>query len=110
MNSKTFALSIILATLVVACVKADTDANSYTGLVAYVGTSKTGNMFLDFDKHYPKQDFTGFIPSASVTDCGGAYFLKSLTGKQVKITGKIIDYKGKPEIILTQKNQIEVLN
>lgn len=34
--------------------------------------------------------------------------LSALNGKDICVTGKIIDYKGKPEIIVTKKEEITV--
>ncbi len=33
---------------------------------------------------------------------------ESLKGKNVSVTGKLIDYKGKPEIVLTEPNQLKI--
>lgn len=35
---------------------------------------------------------------------------KSLTGARVRIRGKLIDYKGKPEVIIDQPSQITILD
>ncbi|CAN5705006.1 hypothetical protein BH09PLA1_BH09PLA1_30000 [soil metagenome] len=35
---------------------------------------------------------------------------KSLTGARVRIRGKLVDYKGKPEVIIDQPSQITILD
>ncbi|MEM7819253.1 MAG: thermonuclease family protein [Candidatus Aenigmatarchaeota archaeon] len=70
--------------------------------------SVTNTVFLNFEKPYPNQCFTAVIFS---------YDLKKFPenpqnyyeGKIVKISGKIKEYKGKPEIILSNMSQIEIL-
>jgi hypothetical protein len=61
--------------------------------------------YLNFDNKYPKHTFTGviFARSFSVFDDIHQY-----EGKTVQLTGEISEYKGKPQIILENKNQIKV--
>jgi DNA/RNA endonuclease YhcR with UshA esterase domain len=35
--------------------------------------------------------------------------LQSLTGKEVEITGRVTEFKGKPQIVLTSSNQLKVV-
>lgn len=61
--------------------------------------------YLNFDNKYPKHTFTGviFARSFSVFDD-----IEQYEGKTVKLTGEISEYKGKPQIILENKNQIKI--
>ena len=68
--------------------------------------SKTNTVFLNFEKVYPKQCFTGVIFNSDQDK-----FIKNpekyYLNKTVRIKGKISDYKGKPQIILKDSEQIE---
>lgn len=75
------------------------------GTVIVVFTSKNGNTFLDFGGRYPHQTFTGWVPAR--TALASDPELRSLEGKTVKITGTIDWYKGKPEIKISSKEQIQ---
>ena len=70
-----------------------------------VFTSKNGNTFLNFGAVYPNQTFTGWIPKDSPLASDAS--LPALEGKRVRITGTIDLYKGKPEIKIMSKSQIE---
>jgi DNA/RNA endonuclease YhcR with UshA esterase domain len=76
------------------------------GTVVKVFTSKNGNTFLNFGAAYPNQTFTGWIqkdsPLAAVAS------LQTLEGKRMRISGTINLYRGKPEIRLTTKDQIQI--
>ncbi len=69
--------------------------------------SKTNTVFLDFEKPYPNNCFTGVIFSSDQYK-----FVQSpenyYSGKTVRIKGKIQEYQGKPEIILNDPSQIEI--
>jgi DNA/RNA endonuclease YhcR with UshA esterase domain len=78
------------------------------GVVVNVHTSGKGNVFLDFGGKYPKQAFTVYLPAA-VAALWNESDLKSplaLTGKSVEVTGKIVPYKGKPEIVIETRGQV----
>jgi hypothetical protein len=75
------------------------------GMVVKVFTSKNGNTFLNFGAAYPNQTFTGWIPKDSPVSSETS--LSALEGKKVRITGTIDLYKGKPEIKIMSKSQIE---
>lgn len=65
------------------------------------------NIFLNFGKAYPNQCFTGLIWADDwykFPEAPEKYYL----GKQARIKGKVIEYKGTPEIILKDPSQIEV--
>ena len=70
-------------------------------------TSNKGNVFLNFGADYPNQIFNVVIYSkdAATFDNNPA---TSYIGKVVCITGTVRNYKGKPEIAVSSKNQIEV--
>jgi len=71
--------------------------------------SKNNTVFLNFDKAYPNQCFTGVIFSLDLYK-----FVKNpedyYSNKTVRIMGEVKEYQGKPEIILETPNQIEVGN
>ena len=69
--------------------------------------SRTQTVFLNFEKAYPNQCFTGVIFNSDQDKFGEKpeeYYL----GKVVRIKGKIKEYQGKPEIILKDPVQIEI--
>ena len=74
------------------------------GKVAGTHHSGRGNTFVNLDGAYPKQAFTAFIPASSASV--GAD-VRALEGKNICVTGKIVLYKGKPEIVVTTKGQIQ---
>src|SRR5438552_2328645 len=75
-----------------------------TDTVANVFESKAGNIFLNFGARYPNQVFTAFIPKDSADQFPNA---KELDGRTVSITGKIVLYKGKPEIVLDHPSMLK---
>jgi DNA/RNA endonuclease YhcR with UshA esterase domain len=74
------------------------------GIVTAVTTSRKGNTFINFGGVYPNQTFTGWIPAGTplATDSS----IPRLQGKNIKITGRIELYRGKPEIRVLSKSQI----
>jgi DNA/RNA endonuclease YhcR with UshA esterase domain len=76
-----------------------------TGVVAQVSV-RPNLTYLNFDKRYPNNLFTAIIPSQSTNEFEN---LPALKGKSVSVTGKVIDYRGKPEMELTHKPQLKVL-
>jgi DNA/RNA endonuclease YhcR with UshA esterase domain len=74
------------------------------GIVTAVTTSRKGNTFINFGGVYPNQTFTGWIPAGTplATDSS----IPTLQGKNIKITGRIELYRGKPEIRVLSKSQI----
>jgi hypothetical protein len=75
------------------------------GTVVAVFTSKNGNTFLNFGGAYPNQSFTGWIPKNSPLASDAS--LSALEGQKVRISGTISLYRGKPEIKIMSKSQIE---
>lgn len=68
---------------------------------------KSNTVFLNFEKPYPNQCFTGVIFSADLykfVQSPEDYYLN----KTVRIMGEIKEYQGRPEIILETLSQIEV--
>src|SRR5258708_21390388 len=72
------------------------DTLTVVGEVAQV-TEKKGHVFVNFERPYPNQSFTAFVPKSRLAAAGGMPFLISLTGKTVKVTGLIVSYEGRPE-------------
>jgi DNA/RNA endonuclease YhcR with UshA esterase domain len=112
-------LLVLLATWLAASLEAqtatvipDTEAAQHVGqqatvegTVVAVFTSKNGNTLLNFGGRYPNQTFTGWVPAGTPLASDPA--LRSLQGTSVKITGTVTLYKGKPEIRITSKEQIQ---
>jgi DNA/RNA endonuclease YhcR with UshA esterase domain len=95
-----------------ATVISDTEAAQHVGqrvtiegVVVAVTNSGKGNTFINFDGKYPHQTFTGWIPKES--ELAGGSGLAGLEGKRIKISGTIELYKGKPEIKIMSKSQVE---
>ena len=68
---------------------------------------KSNTVFLNFEKAYPNQCFTGVIFSSDLykfVQNPEDYYLN----KTVRITGEVKEYQGRPEIILETPNQIEI--
>lgn len=68
---------------------------------------KSNTVFLNFEKAYPNQCFTGVIFGSDLykfVQNPENYYLN----KTVRIMGEIKEYKGKPEIILKDPSQIEI--
>ena len=68
---------------------------------------KSNTVFLNFEKPYPNQCFTGVIFSSNLykfVQNPEDYYLNKI----VRIVGEIKEYKGRPEIILEDPSQIEV--
>jgi len=82
---------------------------SLTGKVFGGKLIASNNMTLiDIGGYNPNQDLTLVIGSADRSKFKGKPE-EDLKGKDVKVTGKLIDYKGKPEIILTEPEQLRVV-
>jgi DNA/RNA endonuclease YhcR with UshA esterase domain len=61
---------------------------------------------LNFDKAFPKQPFTAVIFSSHTNAFAD---LDQLKGKAIEVTGKITEYRERPQIVLTSTNQLKVL-
>ena len=100
-------------------VKAATDAKNLTGAGKFVsktgvfaGTvagifSPKGNhlLLINFDKDY-KSAITGMIRA---NDFSKFPDLKTLEGKKVLISGKVVDYKGSPEVTIDSPDDIKII-
>ncbi len=61
---------------------------------------------LNFDKPFPNQPFTAVI-FGDKTNLFAE--LEKLKGKTVEVSGKITDYRGRPQIVLTATNQLKLI-
>jgi hypothetical protein len=66
--------------------------------------SGKGNIFLNMGGKYPNQAFTAFIPSGSAAQFSK---VQQYEGQTISVSGKIVLYKGKPEIVVTSPSQIK---
>ena len=76
-----------------------------TGKVAEVNVAER-LVRLNFERPYPDNTFTAVI-FANKTNLFPN--VRELKDKTVEVTGKIADYRGHPEIILTSTNQLKVV-
>jgi len=76
-----------------------------TGKVARVSI-RPKIVYVDIDKAYPDSPFNGIIFPSATNQFPG---LKELKGKDVELTGKIAEYQGRPQIILSKSNQLHVV-
>jgi DNA/RNA endonuclease YhcR with UshA esterase domain len=74
----------------------------------YARSSKGEPTFLNLDEPYPKEIFTILIWGSDRGKFGEPE--TEYKGLQVCVTGKIASYRGVPEIIATQRDQIEIQN
>lgn len=83
------------------------------GVVASVGTSRGGDVFLNLGKPYPDPGrFTLFVPARHVGKFEaqfGLRFWTNLVGKTVRALGTIEEYKGSPEIELSDPQNLTIL-
>lgn len=75
-----------------------------TGTVIDVVQSPTGTWFLDFCQDYRTCPFTVVVFPSELRDVGDVRLLK---GKTIEIHGRIKLYKGRAEIILSDKRQLK---
>jgi len=82
------------------------DANAViTGKVVEVNFAER-LVRLNFENPYPKQVFTAVIFAAKTNLFPEIGKLKDQT---IEVTGKIADYRGRPEVVLTSTNQLRVV-
>ncbi|MGH7994822.1 MAG: nucleotide-binding protein [Opitutaceae bacterium] len=77
---------------------------SVRGVVERAHVSHSGMEFLDFDGAYPNAPFTAVVFAADASAVGD---LSDLEGKRVTVTGKIAEYKGKPEIVVRRRDELK---
>jgi DNA/RNA endonuclease YhcR with UshA esterase domain len=76
-----------------------------TGKVAQV-TFRPKVVFINLDKAFPDAPFTAVIMAK---DTNGFGDLKALEGKDVSVSGKIKAFHDKPEIVIDNTNQLQVV-
>jgi hypothetical protein len=72
----------------------------------YAKSSKGEPTLLNLDEPYPKEVFTILIWGSDREKFGAAE--NEYKGLQVCVTGKITIYRGKPEIVASERGQIEI--
>jgi len=80
---------------------------SVTGKVAAVDASSGGTLFLDFGAGYPNESLTAVIFSRSRSRFPD---LSGLQGRTIQVIGRIESYRGRPEIVLTSRSQLRLVN
>ena len=75
------------------------------GYVASIHATGRGTVFLNFDNTYPNQTFTAVSLHGELS----AGDLQPFAQHTVRVSGKVEDYKGKPEIVLHSLDQISVV-
>jgi hypothetical protein len=88
--------------------KHEGERGTVEGLIVKVGSSPKGNLFLNMGAPFPNHTFSGVISKPSVEKLGKDYIM-SLEGKYLRVTGDITIYKDKPEILVNDKSQIEIV-
>ncbi len=61
---------------------------------------------LNFDDKFPKQSFTAVVFAAKTNLFSD---LKKFEGKNLAITGKITEYREKPQIVINNTNQLTII-
>jgi len=84
------------------------EEKTVAGKIADGYKSRTNTVFLNFEEPYPNSCFTAVIFSSNLINFpeNPQFFYE---GKIVKVKGVIKEYKGKPEIILEYRSQIEIV-
>jgi micrococcal nuclease len=86
------------------------ETNTVCGPIAgtrYLESSASKPTLLNFDHPYPDHTFSVMIPNASRAKFSEPPE-KLFKGKIVCVTGAIIDYRGKPEIVVDDPSQIVI--
>jgi DNA/RNA endonuclease YhcR with UshA esterase domain len=78
---------------------------SVSGTVAQISKAQ-GLVRLNLEKPFPNQPFTAVIFARHTNHFGD---LESFKGKKIEVTGKITEYRGRPQIILVSTNQLKVV-
>ncbi|MEK7114405.1 MAG: phospholipase D-like domain-containing protein [Patescibacteria group bacterium] len=76
---------------------------SVRGTLVDAYTSASGTVFLDFCKNYKTCSFSGVIFADDAQQFGD---LSRYNGSTITLTGKIVSYQGKAEIILSDPSQL----
>src|SRR5262245_53270740 len=80
-------------------------AVSIKGTVAQA-TKRDNIIYLNFEKKFPDQVFTAVIRPRDFAEFPD---VEKVQGKVVEVDGKVELFKGKPQIVLTRKNQLRVV-
>ncbi|MGZ5004961.1 MAG: hypothetical protein ACXV8H_05525 [Chthoniobacterales bacterium] len=78
-----------------------------TGKAERVNKASGGNVFIDLGGRHPDAPFTVFIGAKDAEKVGD---VQQYEGKTIAVTGKIISYKDRPEIVVTSSSQITIRN
>lgn len=82
------------------------------GVVSQVYVTKEKNVFLNFGGVYPHHLFSAVVGKrrspAMLAD--GTQWLKDLEGKEIAVTGEILIYSGKPEIVIRTRENLRILD
>jgi hypothetical protein len=79
---------------------------AFKGTVTKIFEPRGGNLaIMNFDADY-KTAMTGLLKGENFTNFPD---LKLLVGKEAVVSGKLIDFQGRPEIVLTNSDQIKVV-
>ena len=78
----------------------------YVASAKYAYRSKGQPTFLNLDEPYPRQIFTALIWGNDRPAFGAPE--TTYSGKSICVTGRIKNYRGKPEIIVSSPSQIRV--
>lgn len=81
------------------------DKATVVGVVSQVSRSKGGTTFINFGGRYPNHVFYGVIFRNSAGQFTNIF---GLEGRTMAISGRVKIHKGKPQIILSSPNQIQV--
>jgi DNA/RNA endonuclease YhcR with UshA esterase domain len=77
-----------------------------SGIVDQVTHSRSDTWFINMGGKYPDNAFTAVIFKA---DADKFKNLKDLEGKTIEVKGEIKDYRGTPEIILSDSDQLKIV-
>ncbi len=77
-----------------------------TGRVSQVSVREK-TVYLNLDKIYPLAPFTAVVFARALDQFPN---LRALEGKRVEVSGKVIQFQDRPEIVLANKRQLRVLD
>lgn len=105
---------VLLAGTAMAAEISPEDAASHVGETAtvcgvvasakYAANSRAQPTFLDMGQPYPNQPFVAVIFGTDRAKFGGPE--TTVRGKRICVTGQVGDYRGKPEIVVSDPGQI----
>lgn len=75
--------------------------------VVQVAVAESGVLFLNFGAPYPDETLTAVILNELRDKFPGA---DGLENKRVRVTGRVVEYKGAPRIMLREPEQLAVLD